>query len=165
MKMSTEEYLSDCFDFCKKASAMGKICVLRLWNIGGMESLNEKILDSIKENFGDGWKKTYSGFKVCDKVFIEWGDRFEWPDENAEICSDKHTCYGLRDQVGVLCDGTVVPCCLDADGVINLGNIFEESLEDILEKPRAVALKKSFENRRITEPLCQRCGFASTRLK
>lgn len=165
MKMSTEEYLSDCFEFCKKASAMGKICVLRLWNIGGMESLNEKILDSIKENFGDGWKKTYSGFKVCDKVFIEWGDRFEWPDENAEICSDKHTCYGLRDQIGVLCDGTVVPCCLDADGVINLGNIFEESLEDILEKPRAVALKKSFENRRITEQLCQRCGFASTRLK
>lgn len=165
MKMSTEEYLSNCLEFCANASARGKICVLRLWNIGGMESLNEKILDHIRAKFGDEWKSTYSGYKICDKLFLEWGDKFHWPDENAEFCSDRHTCYGLRDQVGVLCDGTVVPCCLDADGVINLGNIFEESLDDILKKPRAVALKKSFETRNITEPMCQRCGFATTRLK
>lgn len=165
MKMSTEEYLENCLDFCENASANGKICVLRLWNIGGMESLNDKILCAIKDKFGSEWKKTYSGFKVCDKVFIEWGDKFEWPDENAEFCSDRHTCYGLRDQVGILCDGTVVPCCLDADGVINLGNIFEQTLDEILNNPRALALKKSFENRNITEPLCQRCGFATTRLK
>ena len=160
MKMSTEEYLSDCFEFCKNASAMGKICVLRLWNIGGMESLNEKILNSIKEKFGDEWKKTYSGFKVCDKVFIEWGDRFEWPDENAEFCSDRHTCYGLRDQVGVLCDGTVVPCCLDSDGVIALGNVFSEEIEDILHSERAEAMVEGFRCGKASEELCRRCGYA-----
>lgn len=165
MKMSTDEYLDACFDFCRDASAMGKICVLRLWNIGGMEELNEHIIEKIKEHFGDEWKSVYSGYKICDKLFLEWGDKFDWPDENAEFCSDCHSCYGLRDQVGVLCDGTVVPCCLDADGVINLGNIFNEELEDILNKPRALALKKSFENRKITEPLCQRCGFATKRVK
>ena len=160
MKMSTDEYLSGCFEFCKKASVMGKICVLRLWNIGGMESLNERILDSIKEQFGDEWKKTYSGFKVCDKVFIEWGDRFEWPDENAEFCSDRHTCYGLRDQVGVLCDGTVVPCCLDHNGDIALGNLFESDVETIINSPRAVAIYEGFNNKHATEELCRKCGYA-----
>ncbi len=93
-------------------------------------------------------------------MFLEWGDKFDWPDEDAEVCSTSHSCYGLRDQVGVLSDGTVVPCCLDAEGAVNLGNIFESSLEEILASPRAVALRRSFETKQITEPLCQRCGYA-----
>lgn len=165
MSMTIDEYLDTCLDFCKKLSAIGKICVLRLWNIGGMEQLNGYILEKIRNVFGDQWKQTCNGHKIGENAYIEWGERFEWPDENADICSLSHSCYGLRDQVGILCDGTVVPCCLDADGVIALGNIFERSLSEILESPRAKELKRSFETRKITEPLCQRCGFAVTRVK
>ncbi len=165
MNMTIDEYLDTCLDFCKKLSSAGKICVLRLWNIGGMEKLNEYILEKIRNVFTDQWKPTYSGSKIGENAYIEWGERFEWPDENADFCSSSHSCYGLRDQVGILCDGTVVPCCLDADGVIALGNIFTQSLSEILESPRAQELKRSFETRKITEPLCQRCGFAVTRVK
>ena len=109
------------------------------------------------------WKGTYSGFKIKDRIFLEWGDLFDWPDSNAEYCGSSHSCYGLRDQVGVLSDGTVVPCCLDADGAIDLGNLFESSLSEILLSERAVKLRESFRTRQITERLCQRCGYAHSR--
>ncbi len=161
---SPEEYLKSCFEFAKEASDKGIITVLRLWNIGGLEALNGEILSLMKQYFPYEWQNAQNGYKLQEKCYLEWGEKFDWPDEDAPILSVNHTCYGLRDQIGILCDGTVVPCCLDADGVINLGNIFEESIEEILEKPRAVALKKSFENRNIKEPLCQKCGFTATRL-
>ena len=165
LDMTLSEYLGGCFDFCKKASARGVISVMRLWNIGGEDSENGTILEKMKNFFPNEWQDVRKGYRLSDKIFLEWGDKFDWPDEDAEICSDCHSCYGLRDQVGVLSDGTVVPCCLDADGVIALGNIFNESLSDILEKPRATALRRSFETRKIKEPLCLRCGFATQRVK
>lgn len=161
---SLEKYLEDCFDFLDKASAAGKISVMRLWNIGGKEELNERIIKAMNLRFdkgGDGeWQEVYSGYRIRDKLFLEWGRRFEWPDINGKVLGDRHACYGLRDQIGVLCDGTVVPCCLDAEGDIALGNIYETPLEDILSTPRAVALKQSFENRCVKEKLCLRCGYA-----
>lgn len=163
-----ERYLTECFTFCKVASERGIISVLRLWNLGGEEELNERILSRMHDFFdnGDGeWKPIYSGFKLRDRLFLEWGERFDWPDLDAKVSGGAHSCYGLRDQVGVLSDGTVVPCCLDADGVIALGNIFTESLSDILSSPRAVALRCSFETRSIVEPLCLRCGYAASKRK
>lgn len=160
MGISIESYLSDCFDFCKRASERGIISVMRLWNLGGLDEKNAYILDKMKKAFPDEWKEVYSGYKLCDKVFLEWGEKFDWPDIEGEELGQDHTCYGLRDQIGVLSNGTVVPCCLDADGSIPLGNIFESDLSDILSGERAQALKTSLERRRVTEALCVRCGYA-----
>ncbi len=161
--ISAEEYLDSCFEFCREAADNGVIAVMRLWNEGGADSLNNEILDKMHAYFTDEWKEIYSGYKLRDKVFLEWGKKFDWPDVDAEYAGDSHYCYGLRDQIGVLSDGTVVPCCLDAEGAINLGNIFEKPLDEILNSPRAIALKESFEKRKITEELCKRCGYASMR--
>ena len=114
----------------------------------------------MKDAFPDEWKEVYSGYKMQDKVFLEWGEKFDWPDIEGEELGCNHTCYGLRDQIGVLSNGTVVPCCLDADGTIPLGNIFESDLSDILSGERAVALKTSLERRKVTEELCKRCPYA-----
>ena len=161
---SLENYLDECFDFCKRASEKGIISVLRLWNIGGLDLLNEEIISKMHSYFDEeestNWQETYSGYKIKNKLFLEWGNLFEWPDIDAEDIGGNHSCYGLRDQVGVLSDGTVVPCCLDADGTINLGNIFTTPLSDILNTDRAVCLRKSFQNKNITEELCRRCGYA-----
>ena len=156
-------YLESTFRFCRDAAERGIISVMRLWNIGGENGLNGEIIEKMHAFFdveGSEWKEIYSGYKICEKVFLEWGQKFDWPDTEAEFCGDSHSCYGLRDQIGILSDGTVVPCCLDAEGAINLGNVFDKSLNDILQSPRAAALKKSFETKKVTEILCQRCGYA-----
>ncbi len=159
-----EPYLESCFRFCEDAAAHGIIAVLRLWDLGVEHTENAHILQRMHAWFDDTsvteWKEIYSGYKIRDRIFLEWGERFDWPDQDAAPVSTSHSCFGLRDQFGVLSDGTVVPCCLDADGAIPLGNLFETPLAEILASPRAAALRKSFETRQITEPLCQRCGYA-----
>ncbi len=159
-----EQYLDECFDFCDHASAAGIVAVMRLWNLGGEENRrNGAILDRMHERFPTDWREIFSGYKLRDRLFLEWGQRFEWPDTEADYYGDVLTCRGLHDQVGVLSDGTVVPCCLDADGAVNLGNIFETPLEEILSGKRAMALKRSFDRHRVTESLCQRCGYVHTK--
>ncbi|MBR4961566.1 MAG: radical SAM protein [Clostridia bacterium] len=164
MGMPLEAYLTDCFRFCERAAEKGIISVMRLWNLGGASAENDVILRQMHTYYdtddGGAWKEIYSGYKIRDRVFLEWGEKFDWPDTETEPVSTTHSCYGLRDQIGVLADGTVVPCCLDAEGAVNLGNLFETSLAEILASPRAASLKRSFETRQITEPLCQRCGYA-----
>ncbi len=158
--MNLDSYLDMCFEFCKKAAENKKIAVMRLWNKGGYDSLNSEILEKMHKAFAGDWQELYSGYKLREYVFLEWGELFEWPDSKAEDIGGNHSCYGLRDQIGVLVDGTVVPCCLDAEGTINLGNIFENDLSEILVCERAENLKKSFQTRNVTEDLCRRCGYA-----
>lgn len=159
--MSLDSYLAMCFDFCRQAQRKGIVAVMRLWNKGGADAKNNEILNKMHSFFSGEWKELYSGYKLEEYVFLEWGELFEWPDMEAQDFGSNHSCYGLRDQVGVLCDGTVVPCCLDAEGDIALGNIFESDLSDILSSSRAQNLRKSFQTRNVTEPLCRRCGYAA----
>jgi radical SAM protein with 4Fe4S-binding SPASM domain len=101
------------------------------------------------------------GVKISDRVYLSQSQVFEWPDMNVDPISTTGFCYGLRNQIAVLVDGTVIPCCLDSDGVISLGNIFESTISDILESNRAKDIYNGFSNRRAIEPLCQRCGYRS----
>ena len=114
----------------------------------------------LKSKLSGEWKEGSRGFRIRQKLHLEYGDRFAWPDINANFISDSVFCYGLRDHFGILSDGTVVPCCLDSDGVINLGNIFENSLGNILNSPRAKAIFDGFTSRIASEELCKRCGYA-----
>ncbi|MBR2987566.1 MAG: SPASM domain-containing protein [Clostridia bacterium] len=165
MTESLDSYIDGCLDFADKASARGIIVALRLWNIGGKEALNSEILEKMHRRFGENFKETRGGYQLKDHLYLEWGDYFEWPDLDAERVSARHSCYGLRDQVAVLVDGSVIPCCLDAEGVLTLGNLFTTPIEEILSSPRAIALKRSFETRCITEELCLRCDFATKRVR
>ena len=82
------------------------------------------------------------------------------PDRDAPDRGESCFCYALRDHIGVLCDGTVVPCCLDHDGDLALGNLFTQELDEILNSERARTIRGGFSGRRAVEPLCRRCGFA-----
>jgi radical SAM protein with 4Fe4S-binding SPASM domain len=153
-------YLSGIVDFAKKAAEAGIIVVLRFWNRGVDGTQNDFALDSLKENIEGEWKENTRGIKVRDKIFIDFGERFEWPDLAADVKGTRFSCYGLRDQFGILADGTVVPCCLDSEGVINLGNVFEQDIESILSSDRAVNIVKCFNSGKAAEELCRRCGYA-----
>lgn len=154
------KYICDLAEFAKSAASFGTIVVFRFWNKGVDDGKNETAFDILREKITGDWEKNNRGIKIRDKIFLEWGERFEWPDYNAEIKGNKFFCYGLKDQFGILSDGTVVPCCLDSDGIINLGNIFNENLELILQSERAIALVEGFKRGNASEDLCKRCGYA-----
>ena len=153
-------YLDGCIAFVQKANAAGKRCELRLWNKNGLDSMNPEIESRLEAAFPKPWGRSREGYKLREKLWLEPGERFDWPDLSADDRGERCFCYGLRDQVGVLCDGTVVPCCLDHDGSVALGNLFERELEEILESPRAKAIREGFSERRAVEALCRRCGYA-----
>ena len=153
-------YLNQIVGFLDSAAKTDTIVCLRLWNKGFDEGKNDDTLTYLQEKIDGTWTPNTRGLRIRDKQFLEWGDRFLWPDLQAEVCAGNAACYGLRDQFGILCDGTVVPCCLDSDGVVNLGNVFDTPLEEILNSPRAAAIADGFRQRKVTEELCRRCGYA-----
>lgn len=152
-------YLESVCSVCKRLAENDTICALRLWNGGGADKLNGEILAFLRNEFGSDWIKNRDGFKLGKNLYLENAAKFDWPDVNAEQ-RNVQFCQGLRDQIGILSDGTVVPCCLDADGSIALGNIFEQSLDEILRGERAKLLYRGFSQRSPSEELCRRCGFA-----
>ena len=154
-----EEYLRGCFAFGQAAEGK-KLVVYRLWNQGGADKQNGQILSALKEAFPKEWKDGRKGTAIGDHVFLEYGDKFDWPDLSANDGGEQVFCYGLRDQLGVLCDGTVVPCCLDHEGDLALGNLFQQGLEEILASDRAQAIYQGFQNRKAAEELCRKCGYA-----
>lgn len=155
-----QNYLQDVANFADAAAKSGVVVVLRLWNRGCDEGKNDDALGFLRNAIDGEWKETTRGMRIRDKFYLEWGNRFQWPDQNAPIQGEKFFCYGMRDHFGILCDGTVVPCCLDSEGGIALGNVFEKDLSLILSSPRATAIAKGFEKRIATEDLCRRCGYA-----
>lgn len=164
-KGSKEDYLSyleTCFAFADYASKHGVLTVLRLWNRGFDEGRNIDTLALLHEYFPNEWKEGSRGARIRDKLHLEYGDRFEWPDMKATDRGDSVFCYGLKDHFGILCDGRVIPCCLDREGAITLGNIFDEdsTAEEILSSARALAMRKGFTQRHATEELCRKCGYA-----
>ena len=159
LEVPFRQYLQECFEFGKTAE--GKILtVYRLWNSGGADAKNREILAAMQEYFPEPWITERRGIRIGDRVYLEYGDKFDWPDLSAEDHGERCFCYGLRDQIGVLCDGTVVPCCLDHNGDIPLGNLFREELDAILATPMASAIYDGFSGKKAVMPLCRRCGYA-----
>lgn len=157
-------YLEDVWNFSVIAAKSGVIVALRLWNIGGSDARNGEILAFLADQIGTDPltmpQPREGNWKLREKLYLEQAERFEWPDlEAAE--AEVRFCLGLREQIAVLCDGTVVPCCLDHEGDIPLGNLFTQELEDVLNSPRAKALYDGFSCGRPSEELCRRCGYAT----
>jgi len=154
-----EKYLEDCFTFGQLSNGQ-KLVVYRLWNQGGENSQNIQILNTMHGFFPGDWVKERLGTRIAERTYLEYGDKFDWPDLTAPEGSSHVFCYGLRDQLGILCDGTVVPCCLDHEGDLCLGNLLAQDMEEILHSPRAKAIYDGFSNRQAREELCRKCGYA-----
>ena len=161
-KENLEEYIRDVMEFSLRAAKNGIIVVLRLWNEGGYNSKNETIMNHIAEHVQRPWTSRYDGWKICENLYLEMDSVFEWPDtERDELSQNESFCYALRNQIGVLVDGIVVPCCLDHAGAIKLGNLHTQELGEILSSPRAKAIYDGFTRHEAVEPLCKRCGYAN----
>lgn len=158
--ISLDEYLSSCFELAEAAAENKTVSALRLWNLGVKNDQNDAVLCALRARFGTEWTEIRSGFKIAEYIFLEYGERFDWPDEG-ECDREVTFCHALRNQIGILSNGTVVPCCLDAEGRINLGNLYESDLDGILSSDRAKALYDGFSAHRAVEKLCRSCGYAN----
>lgn len=154
-------YLDEVMHFAMAAAQRGAVVVLRLWNQGGYDRENEEILRRLSEYIAQPWTERYDGFKLAERIYLEYDKMFEWPDEEHTAYEVESFCYALRNQIGVLVDGSVVPCCLDHEGNMTLGNLHENALEEILQGERARNIYEGFSRHEAREPLCQRCGYAA----
>lgn len=170
------QYLNNILEFISEANKKTEIiCSLRLWNIDTDElkannNLNYNIIKIIEDKLNlrisllEAFKEK-SGIKLKDRIYLNMAEKFSWPDSNISLISEDVFCHGLRDQIGILLDGTVVPCCLDSEGNIPLGNIFNEDLKDIINSKRSRDIYDGFSRRHAIEDLCKRCGYAQRRFK
>ncbi|MBC7958623.1 MAG: radical SAM protein, partial [Vallitaleaceae bacterium] len=167
-----KEYMEQVLQFVKEARERTQIIIeLRLWNLE-LEKVedpaygrNHELLKCIEQGLQlpKELQETLSegkGVKIADRIYLSQSYEFEWPDIKRPVISTKGFCYGLRQQIAILVDGTVVPCCLDSEGDLSLGNIFEVvSFEEIVDSSTATALVEGFSVREVVAPLCQRCGY------
>lgn len=158
-----KQYLQDIFESADKLENI--IISYRLWNLQNIKenNVNQNIIKAVENYYNIQNLKQQlienDFLKLKENMFINQDIEFTWPNIKNNTIIEKGKCLALKEQVAILVDGTVVPCCLDNNGDIPLGNILEESMENILTKPRSMIIKKNFENGIITCNLCKTCGF------
>jgi Predicted Fe-S oxidoreductases len=178
-----EEYLDDIISISKEFRDKSKTTIgLRLWNLEkehialSLQNRNQYVLHKLEQAFHldysiadyflssehtDNTSKQVipRGLKLSRQIYLNQSYEFIWPDLDAPYIGETGFCYGLKDQLAILSDGTVVPCCLDGEGIINLGNIKTETLTNILSSARSNSIQNGFSCRKVAEPLCQHCGY------
>lgn len=163
------DYLAEVLEFASQAATRGVFVSLRIWNLpsgpehpGGCRPA--ALLARLAEFFAlpgplVAQVTTGQGIKLAEKIFLSQQELFAWPTLSGPDLGGSGSCRGLRDQVAILVDGTVVPCCLDAEGNIALGNVFKEPFGEIVGGARAQRIRKGFRERKVVEALCRRCSY------
>lgn len=161
-------YLNNIFSFVERSfTARPDIHInLRLWNSGDFkQSLgqNRSTIDRIQRFFSIPQEVMNNlsprGNRLKGDLYLNFADRFDWPTVEMPFQSDRGTCPALKNQFGILSDGAVIPCCLDKDGAINLGNCNTQSIDEILNSERAINMRNGFKQQKLVESLCQHCTF------
>lgn len=167
---NSTDYFNNIFKFIEASKQTPLLVSLRLWNLDQDNKVNLKkernrqMLSMIEKEFDLDYKIEEKvlpgkGIKIAEKIYLNQDHRFKWPDLKEDEDNGVGFCYGLRDQVAILVNGTVVPCCLDGEGIINLGNIKNETFTNIIEGKRAKDIYDGFSNRQAVEELCRKCGY------
>ena len=140
--------------------------VYRFWTLKD-NKLDEKMLiylKKIKNKYNLSEKKYKmilydSNIKIKDNIYVDKDKEFTWPDINNKYFKEEGFCYGLKNQIGILVDGTVIICCLDSFGLTKIGNIFEDSLENILRGEIVNKILKGFNDRKVYLDMCKHCSY------
>ena len=154
--ISLKEYLDNIFNTVDELIKNNTYISLRLWV---KNKFNKYIIDYINNRYNTNILYNIEQYTINDKLFINNFHEFIWPNLNNDTYDENGTCYGLIDHIGILVDGTIIPCCLDSMGDINLGNIYINDLEEILDSDRVKNIINNFKNNKKCEELCKHCKF------
>ncbi|GAB0170951.1 radical SAM/SPASM domain-containing protein [Lysinibacillus sp. CTST325] len=165
-----EKYLGDILDFVRASRDYKTIISYRLWNLQ-KDSVtdiaarrNRETLEILENEYNLDYRieekvQPGKGVKIANNIYLNQDHEFKWPSLLEPEDEGKGFCHALRSQAAILVDGTVVPCCLDGEGVINLGNVNEKSFTDIVQGERANNIVDGFSRREAVEELCRKCGY------
>jgi len=169
-RQSLDDYLRPILNFCDLSYSLKHnfYINLRLWNLPQADlqaSQNIRVLEALRRHFNVQLSENVDvrlgkSKKIRDRLYVHFDTEFIWPDLKQSIRSEAGTCYGLRKQLAIHANGDVVPCCLDKESVLRLGNLNNQSLTDILKSPRATNIRSGFERGELVEDLCRRCQYA-----
>lgn len=162
-------YLLDILQFSKMAQQEAPLLYInyRLWNIFDQNNWNEEnqeIVDTVCDFFKSPIKEKvhvgrHKSKRIIDRIYFHFDSRFEWPSKELPYQGEDGFCHALSHHLGVHANGTVVPCCLDKEAQIDLGNIYESSLEEIMQTSRFQNMQQGFKNKKLVEKLCQHCTY------
>ncbi|MEA2029919.1 MAG: radical SAM/SPASM domain-containing protein [Campylobacterota bacterium] len=167
--LTLDEYLAPIFDLIeyKLSHNIDKFINLRLWNLD--ESLSERAFNQsffdrvsarfdITLNSDEIYRQQPKNIRIASKTLLHFDSYFEWPSLDNPIYGNGR-CQGLSSHFGILSNGKVVPCCLDSQGVITLGDITKEPLEEIFHSHKTKNIIDGFKKGIATEELCQKCSY------
>lgn len=156
-------YFEKIFDSVKYLSKKTTV-IYRLWTLkeNELDEKSTKIVEKIQDYYQLSQEtvekiKKERNSKITSTIYVDKDNEFIWPTINNH--KSMGHCYGLKTHIGILVDGTVVPCCLDSSGVMKLGNIFDTDMETIITSKRYQDMLLGFRNRCVNEELCKKCSF------
>lgn len=160
------QYLLPIFEFTKAAHEQRPELYInyRLWNQQSNDSDNEEAFTKIELYFDITINRNIEvgvikSKNIWNRLYLHFDSRFEWPSFSLPFLGTRGRCHGAVNHIGIHADGTVVPCCLDQKGAINLGNVREQSLGEILNSERFLKMRDGFLNGVLVEEFCQHCSF------
>ena len=169
--ISFEQYMRPILDFCheKVKRKEESFINLRMWNLDEVmseEQFNQELFTVLNHAFEVELNlealnpKEKKSIRLDYKVLLHFDNYFEWP-SLANPNYGHGSCQGLSSHIGILSDGRVIPCCLDNDAVMDLGNIKYQSLEEILLGKRASKMREQFKQSLCSEEMCLKCSYKS----
>lgn len=154
--VSLEDYLDNIFNYIDK-NRDNTYFSLRLW-----VNKNKDIISYINKRYDININDIANNkkIKIGKNLLIDTFHEFIWPNlNNNNYYNELGRCYGLINHIGILSDGTIIPCCLDSEGIINLGNIYHDDLTSVLDKDIVKNMINGFKNNKKCIELCRHCSF------
>lgn len=162
-------YLNKIFQFTDRAMEVNPDLYInyRLWNLAdiyGKNTDNLSMLRSIESKYNFKFNPDIDvtkqkSYHIKNRLYLHFDTQFIWPSLTLPTLGEKGTCYGLTSHFGIHADGTVVPCCLDKEANISLGNLVEHDIETILNSDKAKRIYNGFKQNKLVETLCQKCQY------
>lgn len=159
-----KDYLANIFECAKVLSRSGVHVNYRFWQLqdGSLNEEMEALLKEVLVHYEIKEPLTYRSllrFDLAPYTHLHFDALFEWPSLSHAFVGDRGRCYGMKSMCAILCDGTLVPCCLDSKGDISFGNVLETPFSELMKSERFVTMEKQLSNGRFNEALCQRCAY------
>lgn len=163
-KVGLKEYFEPIFELCEQhfSRKCKSFINLRLWNLSSnftAPSENFEVYEFLEQYFETKIDVKLKQNRLQRHILLHQAKLFKWASLENGFLQNTGTCHALKEQIGILSDGSLVPCCFDTKADIFLGNVFEKDFNELLNSKRLKAMKEGFKQNRRIEALCQRCEF------